>query len=496
MKYTIILIFILALIIRFAFFPGNVYFAYDQARDSYFAEDILNGDIRLIGPPSAASDKLFPGPLSLYIYSFIYFIFGQDPSFLSAFFRIYNALGVLLVFLIGSKLFDKRVGVISSLLFAVSYEQSQYSLFMSHQPLAVLPMLLLYLGLVIFLFEKKAGGLLLISLGLGLAIQFHFVYGLMIPIALVLLFINKSKIPRLNIRYTIFCTIVFLLTISTYIVAEFKFGFRMLKAIISGNSSFAFHIDKALYSANRFIHDTYLADYQSTFFILVIVLVVFAYYIWRPEIKRKALFLLIWFGSGILPYLLFGTTSYYYSAAASVSLLLFFSFLVIKTYLRNVVVGAILFLSVLGNNLFLIKTQNPNGPNKDIVIQHGMLLAKEKEVLDYIYQESGGKSFAVRALTIPLNVNTTWSYLFEWFGEEKYSYLPVWSEKPAEGFPGNLPYFIDRSRLPETQFVIIEPTVGIPEHDRKKFFNEEGYFAELVEERSFGTIIVQKRSKI
>jgi len=46
-------------------------------------------------------------------------------------FRIYNALGVFLVYLIGSKLFGKKIGFLASLLFAISYEQSQYSLFMS-----------------------------------------------------------------------------------------------------------------------------------------------------------------------------------------------------------------------------------------------------------------------------------------------------------------------------------------------------------------------------
>src|SRR3990172_11001918 len=118
---TLLVLFILSLVVRFLYFPGNVYFAYDQARDSYFATEILKGDIRLIGPPSAASTKLFPGPLSLYLYAIVYFIFSPNPETLSAFFRIYNALGEFLVFLIGSKLFSKKVDILSSILFALSY---------------------------------------------------------------------------------------------------------------------------------------------------------------------------------------------------------------------------------------------------------------------------------------------------------------------------------------------------------------------------------------
>jgi len=82
----IIFVFIIALAVRFSYFPKNVYFSYDQARDFFFASDILNGDIRLIGPPSAASDKLFPGPLFLYIYAFIQFLFGKIPKYTLSFF--------------------------------------------------------------------------------------------------------------------------------------------------------------------------------------------------------------------------------------------------------------------------------------------------------------------------------------------------------------------------------------------------------------------------
>src|SRR4030042_3964788 len=125
-------IFILAIIVRFAYFPKNVYFSYDQARDFFFAGDILKGDIRLIGPPSAASEILFPGPLSLYIYSFIQYLFGKNPEVYSIFFRLYNALGVIPVFLIGSSLFDKKVGFLSAGFYCIFFWRSQYSLFIRH----------------------------------------------------------------------------------------------------------------------------------------------------------------------------------------------------------------------------------------------------------------------------------------------------------------------------------------------------------------------------
>src|SRR3989344_3666606 len=166
----LLVIFLIAIFVRFYGYPKNVYFAFDQARDSYFALNILKGDLRLIGPPSAASDKLFPGPLSLYMYAGVYSLFDNDPAILSMFFRFYNALGVFLVFLIGQKLFNKKVGLLGSLFYAVSYEHSQYSLFMSHQPLAVIPVLLFYLGLATVIFKNNKKGVYWAALGLGVAI--------------------------------------------------------------------------------------------------------------------------------------------------------------------------------------------------------------------------------------------------------------------------------------------------------------------------------------
>ena len=132
MNYLIFLIFLLAVAIRFLYFPDNVYFAYDQARDSYTALEILKGDIKLIGPPSFLSDKIFPGPLIFYIYAPIYFLFNNNPEAVSAFFRVFNSFGIILTFLAASVIFNKRVGIIAALLFAFSYEQTQYSLFISH----------------------------------------------------------------------------------------------------------------------------------------------------------------------------------------------------------------------------------------------------------------------------------------------------------------------------------------------------------------------------
>ena len=125
-----------------------------------------------------------------------------------------------------------------------------------------------------------------------------------------------------------------------------------------------------------------------------------------------------------------------------------------------------------------------------------MLTVKEKEVIDYIYQQSKEEPFAVSAITIPFNVKTTWDYLFNWYGLQKYGYLPIWGHEAAEGFYGTLPVETDRSKLPQKRFLIIEPIVGIRPQLVDQFIKEENYFSKVVEIKKFGTITVEYREKI
>ncbi|MEK7521519.1 MAG: glycosyltransferase family 39 protein [Patescibacteria group bacterium] len=496
MSFKILLgIFIVGLLVRFLYFPQNVYFAYDQARDSYTALDILKGDFKIVGPPSAASDKLFAGPLIFYILAPIYWLGNHNPEVVSGFFRVFNALGVFPVFLIGRILFNKFVGFTSAFLFAISYEQSQYSLFISHQPLAVVPVLLLWLGLAMLFFRKEGRGLFLVATGWGLALQFHYVYLLLFFGIFFLVFLLRKNLPIIKTKDLFGSLAIFFLIVGSYILSEIKFNFRITKALFLSSASPNFHPKSIIYVLNRFLHDTFWSDYSFTF-IPAVLLIFVCLKLYRDRDRQKLFFLLIWLFVGTLSYFLSGTPSYYYSAGASVSLILLSSYLLGNIYKKSAALATLCIGGIIFNNLFLISSINPKGLNSDMVIQPGMLLSSQKEALDYIYKNAGDEHFSVNSLTIPYNINTTWNYLFEWYGKKKYSRLPIWVGPVAHGYPGSIPVSDRRSDLPNLQFLIIEPTVGIDSYIKHKFFNEENYFSRIEEEKSFGTITVQKRQKI
>ncbi len=486
----ILLIFILALVIRFLYFPNNVYFGYDQARDSFVSLEILKGHLKLIGPPSSINDNLFHGPLIYYIYAPIYFLSDNNPEVVAAVFRVINSLGVISVFFIGWMLFNRNIGLISAFLFAISYEQSQYSLFISHPSLAVLPVMLFYLGLSLVIFKNRQWGLIVSALGLGLAIEFHYVHSLLvIPLAVILLTFRKFKIKYLFISLP-----VFLLSILSFVIAELKFNFREIKTLISQQSQ-VFDLGQIIPISQRWLHDNFLS--LNLGFLAPLILLVAAVFTLRKErTKKQAVFLTIWFTAGFIPYIFSKSPSYYYNAGSSVSLLILGAFLIYQFMQKNKILGFAVIAITLVSNFSLIYSLNFKGPNKDIIIQPEMLTVYERGALDYIYDRAAGQQFAADALTSPLNVNTTWSYLFEWYGRNKYGYLPVWGLEAAAGFPGNLKVETDRARLPDKRFTIIEPTIGIGASHIADFFKEENYFSKVLEEKQFGPIKVQERIRI
>lgn len=492
MSKYLLLIFALALLIRFLYFPGNTYFSYDAARDSYTSLEILKGHLKIVGPPSSSSNKLFHGPLIYYLYAPIYLLTNRNVEAVSAILRIINALGVFLVFLIGKNLFSKKAGFLASFLFAISFEQTQYALFFGHPSLAAVTVLIFYLGLSLLIFKKKSWGLIICLLGLGLSIQSHFIYSLLLPVLGVYLILFRQSLRVVKLRELILGVAAFLLTVSTFIVAQAKFHLMSF-----GQGSFSFYPGQIWVILQRFILDNFYNVWQFVNLAVILILVFAFIGFARFKSQRKELiFLLLWLCSGFLPYIFSNTAIYYLNASSSVSLLVLAAFLISKLPKKISVVGILLISMILISNFEIIAAQNPFGPNRYIVIQRGMVLSNEKAALDYIYAKANKTPFSVNALAVPLKVNTTWSYLFEWYGKGKFGFLPVWGGETALGYSGELEIITDRSKLPNLQFSIIEPTVGITSYDKEDYFKNENYFTKVTDKKKFGSILVQVRKKI
>ncbi|KKR83018.1 MAG: hypothetical protein UU73_C0001G0124 [Candidatus Daviesbacteria bacterium GW2011_GWA1_41_61] len=498
------IIFVLALTLRFLYFPNNIYFGFDQARDAFASLEIVFGEFRVVGPPTSV-DGWFHGPLYYYLYAPLYYLGGGDPKFVAAFLRIINAGTIFLVFGVGTVIFNKRVGLLSALFFAFSFEQTQYALYFNHPSLAVVTVTIFYLGLALLFFKKEPRGLILALAGLGLSIQFEFVLtSLLIPLALLLLIFRKT-LPKINKEVWLLSILAFALTTATFIAAEIKFHFRSVAVfsnLLSQSGTLEVSLKQILDNiyliSHRLVGDNLLSENSLTGVSLVLLIAISLVLLIKKSSRLKTLFLVVWFLSGTIPYYNNTTPTplYYYSVGASISLLIGVSFLLTQVWERVNAAAILLIIIPLISNLMLITSINSKGSMSTINVQSGMLLSDEKKVLDYIYQASSGQQFTVYAVTMPFSINTTWSYLFQWYGKGKYGYLPIWGGEAASGYPGNLQVVTAKSTLPSNRFLIIEPTRGIRDSLIENILREESYFTKVSHQEKIGDFIVQKRYPI
>lgn len=497
-------IFILALILRFLYFPDNIYFGIDQAFGSFAVGEILHGEPKLIGP-STTFEGLRHGVLYYYLYAPFYWIGNGDPAFAAAFLRVLNASGIFLIFILGTILFNRYVGLLSAWLFTVSFEQTQFALYFNHPSLAVISILVLFLGLSIFIFQKKQSGLILAWFGLGLSIQFELILlYLIIPFTVILIYFRKL-IPGIKKEVLLGGVSVFVLIIATFIIAEIKFGFRSFYFLFkllqcdSGKSIYKI-ISTYFFEMGQVIKFNF-SDIALLKYIIGFILVTSFLFSLRTRFKKQVIFLAIWFFSVIIIYFVTGgekldvdIIQYHPNVGISLSLIIFVSYLLyIIGKKTHYLITLILIVLISLQNISLIQKINPFGSMPEINAQSFMLLSDEKKILDFIYKDAEGKPFAVKAITMPFYINSTWSYLFEWYGQTKYGYLPLWGGKNALGYPGNLIVEEAQDKLPDKRYLIIEPKRGIPEHLINDYLREESYFTTLQSEHKIGSFIVQKR---
>jgi hypothetical protein len=500
--YILIGIFFLALFLRFLYFPHDIYFAYDQARDAFVSQDLLRGDFKIVGPPSTFG--ISHGALFYYLYAPLYALSKGSPSLVSAFLRIYNAAGIFLVFLIAKILFNKRVGLIAALLFALSFEQTQYALFLGHPSLAVLSVLLFYLGIVLLIFRKDKRGFIISFVGLGLSVQFHFSLIFLFIALLSSTVIFRKSLPKVDIKTYLLSIAGFIVSVLTYLIAEVKFNMPTTKFFTSfiekGIKQEAGNINLSNVSViiSRFVQDNLLNVNPITQFVTVFLVASSLYLVYKKETRKKFIFLLTWLAVSLLAYIRSSSSLsvYYYGIGGSVSLIIIASYLINKTFSKFKLAAFVIMFVIVVSNVYLIRKNNVFGTVMEINAHPRLLLSDEKAILDYIYDEARQEEFSVSAMTNPYKINTTWSYLFEWYGKGRYGYLPVWGGENAEGYLGNLKVVTARSDLPDKRFLIIEPAEGIPSELTTDFVREENYFTKVVEEKWFGEFLVQKRTPI
>lgn len=491
-KYFVILAVCISVasLVTFGYLLHQTVFGFDQARDAFYARSIIfDHDIKIVGPTTDIVG-VNHGVLWYYVLSIPYLLVRQDPQYTVFFFFILSVLTIPLIWKLSQRLFDdKRISLVSTVLYGFSPLVVAFSSWMSNPILSVYVTPVLLILLWDFIKKQSSKRSLFIGILYGLLVQSEIANALLLVTLPVFVLFFKVKIRFAHVA-AFFAGL--LLSLSTYVLVEIKFEGRGVKAILDflgnhkrGLPDFGFVLSRI----NEFFNTTTF-PYQSVICV-VLVLIVFAIVIkyFRSE-KKSLAFLLIWL-SNILLFTFFQTgvshSSFVFIPSIATGVILV-GFVASRMLKNNVVLTILLLVTVFFQIRMVISWANDDF--SPAAIQRSNTIARYKEVVDYTYRSANGRPFTIVSITNPLYIDTTWAYLYEFYGNPKYGYLPFWGGRGQTGYLGNL---VEKPFGTDLRYLIIESTIGIPDVYVAKIKYDEDKVSDLLEEKKFGYVIVQKR---
>lgn len=487
---TVFALIVLAFVLRVLFiFQDGVSFHYDMARDAFEAAQIWqNGHLKILGPPTS-TPGLYHGVFYYYLIAPFYMLGQGDPRVVAIFLSFINSLVIIPIVVLAKDLFkSNKWAYLAGFLFAVSFEGTQYASWISNPAPAVLTVALFFLSLRLWQ-KGKTYGLYLAILSAVLSTQFQFF--LIYLLVLIPIFGIMFKIKTSPKAIGISCLVAILGLVNFFIAAaKFKtlgnifLGF--LNIGVAGQIDFRPQFMEAFLNyINRFA-ELFTLNFFPTSVLLGGILVIFVVYL----IRRERLLLFYIFSN--LPIFIFGGHSNTY-ANIGLSIPAILSVVVLLKSIwkvNRILVFLIIFFSLL-SNIYAIFKYNPDG-QVVLVIPNDMNLKQELKLIDETYKESSGSAFSINSVTLPLWTNTTWAYLYSWYGQGKYGYVPAFYGHDQVGLLGvNSLKKIDKP-LNKT-FLIIEPADGIPARFYQEELDTENSKTKLTKEINYGSIKLQVR---
>lgn len=478
---------------------SSITFGYDQARDAFIAQDIfLKGDLKILGP-SSDIHGLHHGVLYWYLISPFYAFSYGGVFAVKIFVILVGLLSIPLTYILAKKMFnDSWVAMISAFFIAVSYEAISYSHWLSNPSFAFVTILLSFLFLWMYVKENFKYGLFATAFFWGLSVQFEIFLLYQAVVFLIILILFR----KINVKDIFISFFIFALTILPLILGEIKFGYPGILGILSFFTGYAGERGQTISEMGSRANDklfripyyNFLSSTGASFIFAFLLLAVGIIYSVLLKDKR-VFFLTLWFVSPVVLFFTGSTNIYFVFIGCAIPLAILTAF-----YLRELFIQkkaylpcVLLLLLVFGSNIYLLYENKGKGETL-FSVQKDMVYDTQTKMLDFIYEEAGGKPFRINTITNPLFINTTWSFLFDSYGRKTYGYMPFYWGYPQNGqFGEGVQYSKDFKGSKNLIFLIHEPSGGIPDFYRNGIIKFEDTRSRVIKSKMFGEFRVEKR---
>jgi 4-amino-4-deoxy-L-arabinose transferase-like glycosyltransferase len=423
----LILIILFGIFLRWINLFESTSFFYDQARDTLMAREILSGDLKFIGPPTDAAG-LFMGPLWYYLLAVLYFFTGGDPVNVVKLISTLDILTIVLFYLVGSKIFSEKIGMVAAGLWSISAHPVAYSRTLASPSTSVFWTLLIAYLLLIPLNNRRYP-IILAAASFAVLLQFNPATAVVLTPAILGWFWIKLR-KKISLKLQISSILVVVASLIPQILFELKhsfISFRNLPGVIIPQSSsilpvwishaqilvqaiddhlFIGHssLTKLLLIASLLVLSQSKNIKEKLFFYSWLILPLIYFLFLYPRGESHPHYLLSW-----IPVVIFITAGLFvYLAQRSLAILL-------------IIVVVLAYFQTIGLHREIILKDHIAQPGDPNLIGFGDL----QRTIDLIYKDAEGQPFGYYAYNvIPYWADENWQYMFSWYGLKKYGYLP------------------------------------------------------------------------
>lgn len=530
--FTLLSFVLLGFILRAIGF-WEITFGYDQSRDMLESMKIItSGDWIKIQGPMTDIPGLFHGSLYWYILAPFVYLANGGPEIAKVVLILINLSCIPLLYFVTNRMFgDKRIALVASFIFAISFEATQYGRWMSNPSPAIISTLLSMYGLWLMT-RKDYKGILWFLFSWPFSLQFQFVLAYQ-SIFFILILLWNFRLRDI-LRYSKITLIGFggaFLLVSPFIAGLVKYRFQSVFSLFqhlterdSGSLGIVYKArDYFFYSVDPFSRNLISITPSINIVLFVIFLIFCCYLVYKDRERRGTiLFLLFWI---FAPFVIYATGSlsayfltignlYGYILIASYILLLIFDNISKSHSKRIATLIAFLIIAVIAiSNISMIYRDAWNG-EPIFSVQDGNTYNRLKQIVDYTYADMEGGVFGINSVSNPLFINTTWAYIYGTYGKNKYGYTPYWYGIDVKGrFGDDLLEYKPARRRGDEYFLLVEPDGGIPieyiiayqlfEDQRSDIVSVWNYYDYTVEKRvsknesgiNFGDIVEMSQTK-
>jgi hypothetical protein len=471
---ALIILICINLLIRLNYISNyNFPFWYDQARDATHAREIISGDLKIMGPSASGTlDTIYHGVIFYYFLASIYSL-SLDPQIAINVLALLTSLSLLIVFIFATKILSSaKLALIPVVFLTFSTTNITFGNWLSNPALTFFFLPSYWLFCWQFLQKPNLKNALFATIAVGCIVQATF-YGIYWLGLLLAIFCHHLYTKHLSYRRFFFIgfssVLIFALTISTMIVTEFL---MVKRGILSPETiaNFTNHDFSNTYSQLEIILATLiekigfsLIPHATALSVVLFSGIIFYFYYQLKSssslshtfcffiLLLPSLFFLFYFRQS--PQIIAGLEIIIYILLTLALIPLLRRFFP-KKLTRYLIFSLFLLCYVTSNMITLnkIKTNNP-----DYYGYYGTSILREQlKLIDYTYHAANYQPFSISALTSPYGINVTWSYLYSWYGQEKYNYLPQFFGPNQEGIVGGNLLTAASTPLP-THFTIYEP---------------------------------------